>query len=81
MKKTWKPKRFIVSLGKTIYIMITLIAQYLLAGVIIACLIEIVIRWTNQNIVGAERIWMIIAWPIMVAVFVYNFFKGLLNKD
>jgi hypothetical protein len=44
MKKIWKPKRFIVSLGKTIYTMIVLVAQYLLVGVIIAFFLELIIR-------------------------------------
>jgi ABC-type sugar transport system permease subunit len=77
MKKTWKPKRFIVSFGKTIYIMIILIAQYLLVGVVIACLLEAVVRWTGQDIKGAERVWMIVGWPLMAVVFIYNFFKGM----
>ena len=79
MKKTWKPKRFIVSFGKTIYIMITLIAQYLLVGVVVACLLEAVVRWTGQDINGTERVWMIVGWPLMAFVFIYNFIKGLIN--
>ena len=79
MKKTWKPKGFIVSFGKTIYIMITLIAQYLLVGVVVACLLEAVVRWTGQDINGAERVWMIVGWPLMAIVFIYNFFKGLID--
>ena len=57
--------------------MIILIAQYLLVGVVIACLLEAVVRWTGQDIKGAERVWMIVGWPLMAVVFIYNFFKGM----
>ena len=60
--------------------MITLIAQYLLVGVVIACFLEAVIRWTNQDINNAERVGMVVAWPLMAAVFIYNFFKGMFNS-
>ena len=79
IKKTWKPKRFIVSFGKTIYIMIILIAQYLLVGVVVACFLEAVIRWTGQDIKGVERVAMITMWPLMAFVFVYNFIKGMFS--
>jgi hypothetical protein len=79
MKKIWKPKRFIVSLGKTIYTMIVLVAQYLLAGVIIAFFLELIIRWTDQEVGHLERIQMIVAWPIMAIIFVYNFIKGMFS--
>ena len=56
---------------------LTLIAQYLLAGVVIALLLEIVIRWTDQEVTSLERVTMITAWPLMALVFVYNFIKGM----
>ena len=59
--------------------MIILVAQYLLAGVILALGLETVIRWTGQDVDHVERIMMIVAWPVMVFVFVYNFIKGLLG--
>ena len=82
MKKTWKPKRFIVSLWKTIYIMITLIAQYLLVGVAIAFFLELTIRkFTDFEVDKSDRFNMIVFWPIMAIVWIYNFIKGFSNKD
>ena len=79
MKKTWKPKKFIVSFRKTIYIMIILVAQYLLVGVVIALILEAIIRWTDQEVTHLERLTMIAAWPLMAIIFVYNFIAGLFS--
>jgi hypothetical protein len=76
-----EPKNFFVSFGKTIYIMIILVAQYLLAGVVISLLIELVIRWCDQEITHLERFQMIIGWPVMAIIFIWNFIKGYLGKD
>ena len=54
--------------------MIILVAQYLLVGVIISLLIELVIRWTGQEVTHLERFQMIVGWPIMTIIFIYNFF-------
>ena len=59
--------------------MIILIAQYLLVGVVVACFLEAVIRWTGQDIKGVERVAMITMWPLMAFVFVYNFIKGMFS--
>jgi len=58
-----------------------LIAQYLLAGVIIAFVMELFIRWTNTEVNMWERVSMIVAWPIMIAVFVWHFLVGLFGND
>ena len=79
MKKIWKPKRFIVSFGKTIYTMIVLVAQYLLVGVVIALFLELILRWTDHEVDHLERIQLIVAWPIMATIFVYNFIKGMFS--
>ena len=59
--------------------MIILIAQYLLVGVVISLLIELVIRWTGQEVTHLERFQMIVGWPIMTIIFIYNFFKGMFS--
>ena len=79
MKEIWKPKKFIVSFGKTIYIMIVLVAQYLLVGVVIALFLELIIRWTDQEVTHLERFQMIVGWPIMAIIFIYNFIVGMFS--
>ena len=79
IKKIWKPKKFIVSLRKTIYIMIVLVAQYLLVGVVIALFLELIIRWTDQEVTHLERFQMIVGWPVMVVIFIYNFIVGMFS--
>ena len=79
IKVIWKPKNFFVSLGKTIYIMIILVAQYLLVGVVIALILEAIIRWTDQEVTHLERLTMIAAWPLMAIIFVYNFIAGMFS--
>jgi len=61
--------------------MILLTIYYLLAGTIIGCCIEQVVRWSGQNITGWERVQMITLWPIMSAVFMFYFIKGLRGED
>ncbi len=56
-----------------------LIAQYLLAGVIIAFILEYIIRAMDNDVSGKERYAMIVLWPIMVIIFIYYFIKGLLE--
>jgi len=75
IKVIWKPKIFFVTWGK-ITIMI-LLAQYLLAGAAIALLLEVFIRWAGEEVTHMERISLIIGWPIMLLVFIYNFIKGI----
>jgi len=79
IKVIWKPKNFFVSFGKTIYIMIILVAQYLLVGVVIAFILEAIIRWTDQEVTHLERLTMIAAWPLMAIIFVYNFIVGMFS--
>ena len=61
--------------------MILLAVQYLLVGTILGFLIEHIIRWTGENVDHQERIWLIILWPIMLLVFIFNLLKGFLSKD
>ena len=49
--------------------MIVLVAQYLLVGVVISLLIELIIRWTGQEVTHLERFQMIIGWPIMLTLY------------
>tara|TARA_X000001382_G_C3018376_1_gene130793 strand:- start:261 stop:461 length:201 start_codon:yes stop_codon:yes gene_type:complete len=60
---------------------ITLIASYLLVGVIVGFLLELAIRKFNFEIDNSERFIMIGLWPFMALVFVYNFLKGYFKKD
>jgi len=78
IKKFGNPKTCLY-LGKKPYIMI-LLAQYLLAGVVIGFLLEHTIRWSGSDVSFGERLWMITLWPIMLIVFVVYFIKGL-NED
>lgn len=59
--------------------MVLFIAQYLLAGLIVSFILEHVIRFTDQTLNWKERYSMVVLWPIMVAVFVIYFIKGLLE--
>jgi len=61
--------------------MILFIAQYLLVGIIMSFLIEHAIRWSGNDVNLGERFWMIGLWPIMIAVFLVYFIKGILGKD
>jgi hypothetical protein len=61
--------------------MIVLVAQYLLVGVIISLGIELVVRGTGYEVSHAERLLMIITWPVMAVIFIWNFIKGYFGKD
>jgi len=56
--------------------MVLLTTYYLIIGLIVAFILEHIIRWTGNDVTFWERIWMISLWPIMTIVFVYNFVKG-----
>ncbi len=58
-----------------------LVSQYLLAGVIIALLLEVFMRWTDTEVNMWERVSMIVAWPIMIITFVWHFLVGLFGND
>ena len=60
--------------------MVTLIAQYLLIGVAVGFTLELVIRWSGQDVTHLERVQMIVGWPIMATIFIYNFFKGMFDE-
>tara|TARA_R110000744_G_scaffold74624_2_gene148962 strand:+ start:204 stop:404 length:201 start_codon:yes stop_codon:yes gene_type:complete len=63
------------------YPYITLIASYLLVGVVVGFLIELAIRKFNYEIDNLERLVMIGLWPIMAVIFAYNFLKAYFKKD
>jgi hypothetical protein len=63
------------------YPYITLIASYLLVGVVVGFLLELAIRKFNFEIDNSERLVMIGLWPFMAVVFAYNFLKGYFKKD
>jgi len=63
------------------YPYITLIASYLLVGVVVGFLLELAIRKFDFEIDNSERIIMIGLWPFMAFVFAYNFLKAYFKKD
>lgn len=63
------------------YPYITLIASYLLVGVVVGFLIELAIRKFNYEIDNSERLVMIGLWPVMAVIFAYNFLKAYFKKD
>jgi hypothetical protein len=63
------------------YPYITLIASYLLVGVVVGFLLELAIRKFNFEIDNSERLVMIGLWPFMAVVFAYNFLKAYFKKD
>ena len=58
-----------------------MLAQYLLIGLFVSLGIELVVRWTGYGVSHLERFQMIIAWPVMAIIFVWNFIKGYFGKD
>jgi hypothetical protein len=61
---------------------LTITASYLLIGVVIALLLELVIRkYTEFEIKSSERFFLIVAWPIMALIFIYNFINEMKKKD
>ncbi len=97
MKKIWKPKRFIVSLSKTIYIMNPLellvvafiedvtnlqtVCTYFLIGVIVAALLEKAIENAGYPMEWSDRFWVVLGWPLASAIFIYSFIKGFFSND
>ena len=65
--------------GKNNYIMLVLSAKFLLIGLIVSFGLEHAIRWTGQSVSFSERLSMIVFWPIMAGVFIFNFVKSFLN--
>jgi len=53
------------------------IFTYLLIGCVTAFILESLIRWMGSDINGWERTSLILAWPVMVCIFIYQFIKGL----
>ena len=80
IKVIWKTKNFFVSWSKTIYIMILLL-KYFLIGVITSALLEGAIVKAGYPMEWSDRFWVILGWPLALAIFIYHFIKGFLNKD
>ena len=81
IKIVWKTKNFFVSFGKTIYIMIILLAKYFLIGVITSALLEGAIVKAGYPMNWMDRFWVILGWPLASAIFIVNFIKGYFGKD
>ena len=45
----------------------------------LAAVLQSVIEWTDQEVTAWEAVAMVIAWPILVFVFVWYFVKGMLS--
>jgi hypothetical protein len=52
------------------------ILVYLLIGTGVGCILESIVRWSNQDVSRGERISLIVLWPLMLITFIYNFIKG-----
>jgi len=61
--------------------MLNTIWIYLLIGTIVGLVIEYIIRWTDNEVNGIERFWLITVWPLMVLIFVYYFLRSLFGID
>ena len=48
-------------------------------GVTFAALLQRSIEFTDQEVTTWEAVTMVLAWPIMVLIFVYYFIQGLLS--
>ena len=58
---------------------IQLIGIYGVIGVVVSLGIDLLVQKfnpTSYQFGNRERIWMIIIWPIMILVFIYQFIKG-----
>jgi ABC-type branched-subunit amino acid transport system permease subunit len=58
---------------------IQLIGIYGVIGVVVSLGIDLLVQKfnpTSYQFGNGERIWMIIIWPIMILVFIYQFIKG-----
>tara|TARA_B100001564_G_C20104997_1_gene430943 strand:+ start:193 stop:369 length:177 start_codon:yes stop_codon:yes gene_type:complete len=57
--------------------MFQLILYYLLVGTAVAFFLELVVRAVDFQVSVGERAVLIILWPIMLLVFLFNFIRGL----
>lgn len=57
--------------------MIQLVLYYLLAGTAVAFVLEVVVRAAGFGVSLGERTALIILWPLMLLVFLFNFIRGL----
>ena len=54
---------------------------YLLIGVTSAAAIQFAIEFTDQEVTPWEAMAMVLAWPIIIFVFIWYFIKGLTNRS
>jgi hypothetical protein len=57
-----------------------LLAKYLLIGIVVGLLLELVIqKYTEFKLKPLERFFLITVWPVMALIFIYNFITA--KKD
>ena len=57
----------------------TIITYYFLFGTIFAAILHRFLEFTDNDVSPLEAISMILFWPIMLAIFIWNFIVGLLE--
>jgi hypothetical protein len=60
--------------------MINTILYYLLVGTIVGFFLEKAVVATGNHLSLLERASVIILWPIMLAIFIFYFFKGMSDE-
>jgi hypothetical protein len=58
-----------------------ILPYYLLSGLVVAFLLEWVIRRCDMDVEFSERLYMIFLWPLLLGIFVVYFLKGFLEKE
>ena len=57
------------------------VCTYFLIGVITGAFLESAIVKAGYPMEWSDRFWVILGWPLALAIFIYHFIKGFLNKD
>jgi hypothetical protein len=57
------------------------VCTYFLIGIIIGAFLESVIVKAGYPMEWSDRFWVVLGWPLVSTIFIYNFIKGFLNKD
>ena len=58
-----------------------ILAKYFLIGVITSALLEGAIVKAGYPMEWSDRFWVVLGWPLALTIFIYNFIKGILNRD
>jgi len=58
-----------------------ILPYYLLSGLVVAFLLELIIRMCDMDVEFSERLYMIFLWPLLLGIFVVYFLKGFLEKE